>query len=638
MDEFKKPNKLDSLERSLYSPNSNFKNKSRNKLIKEDSDLPNDWVTEVNNKEDNPLKKEKKKGMSFFSKVLIGASLFFIIALSYALFVFNFKPNNEGKNVDITVNSPIAVSAGEEFTFDVIIENNNNLSMESIDLAIEYPQGTRDGRDISTDLPRERSDIGNVAPGEFLRETRTVFLFGEEGETKQIEVKIVYRVPNSNAVFEKRKVFDVVLKSTPIRMNISSVKEVTSGQELKFDIEIISNSNETLSNVLVKADYPFGFIFNDSSIDTFESNNTWLIDSIEPKEKINFTISGEMQGQNNEVRYFKFNSGLRDLKNESDIGVLFTSVGKTVAIERPFLEIDIAVNNDNSSVINLDSETTTKMSINYKNNTGQKIKDVEVVLQIDGDVLNEGSVQASRGFYDSSQNTVTWDKSTYEKFADVGVGESGSLDVTFRSKSLVGIERFKNPEMSLSARVVGTRVQDEDVPEEIVNEIFKKLRVNTVVMFDHNSFYYDGPFTNSGPIPPKVESETKYTIKFAVSNSSNRVSNGTIEMSLPRYVKYEEVVWPSGVDIRYDSRERKVIWNIGELKENIGFNADKVEAAFQVSIVPSISQNNTSPVLVDDIKFTGTDLFTGEQITEIGRTITTSIVDQRNYQDGSVTQ
>jgi phosphoribosylformylglycinamidine cyclo-ligase len=66
-----------------------------------------------------------------------------------------------------------------------------------------------------------------------------------------------------------------------------------------------------------------------------------------------------------------------------------------------------------------------------------------------------------------------------------------------------GIERFLSPEISLSGRVVGTRAQDDDVPEEIVNEVVKKIRFNTVVLFDQNSLYYDGPFENTGSIPPK---------------------------------------------------------------------------------------------------------------------------------------
>jgi hypothetical protein len=637
MTDFQKSNKIDKLEQKLYSTNSDIKQKDRSKMYEDEQDVSKTWVNEVNQNTENPLKKDKKKGMTWFSKIFIGAFVFFLIALAYTLFVFNFKPTSEGRNVNINVNSPISVSAGEEFTFDVVVENNNSLPMESIDLAIEYPNGTRDGRDISVDLPRERADIGSIDSGSFLRETKTVFLFGEEGETKEIEVKIVYRVPDSNAVFEKRKVFDVVLKSTPVRMNISSVKEVTSGQDLEFELELISNSNETIDNVVVQADYPFGFIFRESSIPTLEGTNTWLIKSIEPKEKIQFTVSGEMQGQDDEVRFFKFNSGLKDT-SKNEIAVLFTSVGKTVEIERPFLEIDIAVEDDNSSVVNLKSDTSSKMTINYKNNTGEAIEDVEIILKIDGDVLDESSVQVSRGFYNSAEDTVIWDKSTFDGFESLGVGESGKFDITFRSKSLTGIERFLSPEISLSGRVVGTRAQDDDVPEEIVNEVVKKIRFNTVVLFDQNSLYYDGPFENTGSIPPKVEEETTYTINFALSNSSNRISNGVMEMTLPRYVKFEEQIWPSGTEMTYNSRERKITWNVGELKENIGYNADKIQGAFKVSIIPSISQKNQSPVLVDNIKFIGTDLFTGEQIVVNGESINTNITDRRNHFDGQVSQ
>jgi hypothetical protein len=639
MDEFKRPNRLDSVEETLYSPNANIKKKPRKKLFEEEVGLPEDWTNKVDEEMGvEPIMKENKKGLSIFSKIFIVAFSFFLIALGYAFSVFYFGNNSDGQNVNITISSPVSVAAGEQFSFDVVIENNNSEDMEQIDLAIEYPEGTRSGQDISVNMPRERNDIGSISSGTFQRESRSVYLFGEEGDVKEIEVKIIYRIADSNAVFEKRKVFDVVLKSTPVRMNISSVKEITAGQDLEFDIELVSNANEPLDNILVVAEYPFGFIFNNSTLEPYGSNFVWKIDKLEPKEKLEFTISGEMQGQNSDIKYFKFNSGIENTESPEEIGVLFTSVGKSIEIQRPFLEVDLAIGGDNSSVINLDSDTNYNMQINYKNNTSEIVKDVEVTLKLEGEVLNQFSVQTINGFYDSNSNLITWDKTTNRDFAELRVGQSGQLNVSFRSKPLIGQESFRSPEIILSAKVKGDRIQDDDVPEEIVNEVLKTLRFNTDVDLSINSLYYDGPFENIGSIPPKVGEKTEFSIKLSLLNSSNRISNGVVTMNLPNYVSYENVTWPSGADIKYDTRERQVTWNIGEIREGKGYNNDPVEAAFQVSLVPSLSQTNSEPVLVNNVVFTGTDLFTGEQIKVQGSTITTKITDRRNYFDGQVSQ
>ena len=420
MDQNKKPSRLEKTEQSLYSPNSDIRMKKRKKLIQQEYDLPNDWEKGVNGDDgENPLKADNKKGMGIFTKVLISALIFFIGALGYAFFIFNIKSEPAAQEANISINAPVSVAAGEAMTFDIIVENNNVIDMESIDLIIEYPEGTRDGNDVSESLPRERTDIGGIVSGSFQRETRTVFLFGEEGESKDIEVKVVYRVPDSNAVFEKRKVFDIVLKSTPIRMNVASVKEITSGQEVAFDVEIISNSNEDLDNILIKADYPFGFDFSSSSLPTTGSNALWEIEKLSSKETVKFTVKGEMQGQNNELKYFKFDSGIMSEDKEDEIGVLFTSIGKTIAIQRPFLEIDLAINRNNSGVINLDSQRGHEMQISYKNNTSEPIRDVEVILKLEGEVLDKESVRVQGGFYNSGDNTIRWDKSTRSEFDEL---------------------------------------------------------------------------------------------------------------------------------------------------------------------------------------------------------------------------
>lgn len=640
MSEFKKVNKLDKVEQKLYSPGANLDGKPRSHFDQKVYNVNQNWEEEKeeSSEEENPLKQENQKGMSIFSKILIVAFLFFAGAMAYAFYAFNFFGEQGASNVDISINSAISVAAGEVFSFDVLIENNNTVDIETIDLLMSYPDGTRDGKDITTDLTRTRDDVGGVSAGSFLKVNREVYLFGEEGDKKEIEAEIVYRIADSNAVFKKKKVFEVVLKSTPVRVNVLSVKEVTSAQGVEFDVEVISNANEPLNNVLVKAEYPFGFSFDSSTLDNQLDNNTWKIDELKPKETVKFKIKGNLQGQNNDQKFFRFNVGLQDSEKAEEIRVLFTSIGKTVVVTRPFLEIDVAVNNKNSSVINLNSGSSYEMKINYKNNTQFPIKDAEIEIKIDGEVLDEETVSVGRGFYRSLDNTIIFDKTTNPFFEELQVGESGGLSITFRSKSLIGEERFENPELSLSAVVKGSRYLDVDVPEEIQNEIFKKIRFNTVALIDTKSLYYDGPFENTGSIPPKVDNKTTYTISLALSNSSNRISNGSVEFKLPNYVKYEDVTWPAGQTVTYDPVKRTVTWQVGELAERTGFGIPKREMAFQVSIIPSISQRGSNPALVSDIVFTGNDLFTGEQIRVQANDLTTAIADSQNFFDGQVSQ
>lgn len=639
MDDYQKPDKLENLEKRLYSTRSEIKPKERHQMEEKNYNVSTEWNKQVSKDFDEDIKPlTKKRGLSIFTKIFLVSLLFFLGASAYAYYIFVYNSGPDAENVDISINSSVSVGAAQEFTFDIIVQNNNEVEMQTVDLAIEYPEGTRDGKDVSISLPRERYSIGEITPGSYLRETKTVFLFGEEGEKKEIEVKVVYRIADSNDVFEKKKIFDVVLTSTPIKMNVSSVREITAGQELTFEVEVASNANEKFGNVLVSVDYPFGFVFESSSLTPQEGNKSWFIGELEPRETIKFNIKGELQGQNNDDKLFKFNIGIKDIEKIDEIGVLFSSIARTVVIQRPFLEIDLSIDNNNSSVINLDPNKNYQMKINYRNNTNAVIKDAQIVLKLEGDVLARESIQVSSGFYKSIDNSIIWDKTTYSDFENIGIGKSGSLSLNFRTKDLTKEERFINPEIALSAKVEGLRYEDPEVPEKIVNEVFKKLRFNSTISFMGKSLGHTGPFSNSGPIPPKVENTTTYTIFFDILNSSNRLANATVEMSLPNYITYLSKIWPDNSDINYDSRSRKLIWKIGEIKEETGYKGLPIQGAFQISITPSLSQRGDSPVLVDNIKFSANDLFTGKEIIIDGGQISTDISDSSNYFEGNVSQ
>src|SRR5690606_31252871 len=155
-----------------------------------------------------------------------------------------YNPSIEAEDVDVLINAPLLIGAGETFTFDVLIENHNEVAMTGVEISIEYPQGTRDVADVSRDYLRDRDTIGNIGVGSLAKQTYSAVLFGEENDLKEVRVFVTYQVEGSTATFEKEKVFDVTLRSTPVRLSVANVRELTSGQNLKFNVELVSNSSQ----------------------------------------------------------------------------------------------------------------------------------------------------------------------------------------------------------------------------------------------------------------------------------------------------------------------------------------------------------------------------------------------------------
>ncbi len=634
---FEKPDRLDEVEKKLNSPNQVIGIRTRKPLREETYETPRDWQSPHANTQESPLALDGKKTNWFFRFFII-AFIFFLGALGYLGYKFYFDGGIDVKNVDILINAPLTIGAGEVLDFEVVMQNKNQVGMRYIDVEVDFPDGTRSVQDIGSNYEIDNQAVDMLEVGGIVKKNYSALLFGEEGDKKEITILLTYQIDGSTTLFKKEKKFDVVLKSTPVRLTITNVREITSGQELSFNVELVSNSTQTLKNVLVEAKYPFGFTFKSSSFAPQAGKDTWIIPTLAPKEVATFTIKGTLEGQNNDEKFFNFSTGLAtDDSNTPQI--VFSTKGTTVTLARPFLELDLAIDKDNSDIIVLNPERSGNATVSFKNNTNFQLRNTSISLTIDGAALNEDSVQVSEGFYQSANNTVTWDNTTSSELVSIPVGSSGAVTFNFRGLGLLSSFFIQNPELTLTVQVKGNRNPENQVPEIIENTIVKKIRFNTQLALETSSQHYSSVFANSGPIPPKVEQKTTYTGLIKLQNTTSKISNGIVSMRIPNYAQYEGVFSPASEKVSYDSVTRILSWNVGDIGPKVGYLGTSPRTlAVQVSIIPSISQVNTTPELIENIRFTGTDSHTQEDIIRTAQSISTQISDSKEYYDSQVSR
>lgn len=329
-----KKSKLEKLEQKLYSIDG-ISSKERPALKQKNYTIENEWE-DLGNKNDF---KFPKKRIGFFSIILILAAIFFIGSLSYASYIF-FSGNQSvsGNDVDVKIIGPVSVGGGEPLTVDVIVSNNNKVQLELVDLFAEYPSGSKNPENLSEDLQRTNLDLGTIAPGSVTRQTMKVALFGEENDTKKIDFTLQYRVPGSNAIFEKKKSFEIALNTTPIRLAVTGLEQISSGQPIELAVKFNSNSAQTLKNVMITAEYPFGFKYENSDLKPKYDNNVWVFDELKPNQEISFKIKGVIEGQNQEDRVFRFNAGLIKDNSPEEIVTLFVTDIHQVQINKSFID------------------------------------------------------------------------------------------------------------------------------------------------------------------------------------------------------------------------------------------------------------------------------------------------------------
>ncbi len=616
------PDKIDTLREDLYSRGDlSHTHSSRRGQKFQHKDAPqvkDDWTLDrFDSKTDTismAMNRSVKRKTSFLKLFLGFSVIFFLCAVAVASYVFYAQINVVSTDsVNIQALLPVSIPGGEVLALAITVENNNNADLESAELKVAFPDGTKRPNDIGADLTLWSEQIGTIGKnGVVTREVGAV-LFGEENKEQEITVTVEYRVKGSNALLYKEKKYYILLTASPVSMSVVGLKEIQSGQEVLFSVNLVSNSKSDVNDLLLKADYPFGFSFKSASpVPSFNGKNIWKIDQIKPSQKKTFKIHGTIEGQNEEERIFRFHIGIRDKKNEKNLGTAFLSVLHPVRVTRPFIGVDVAFDGERVNEYVTRPGSTVRADVLLSNNLSNRIVDSFVEVKLLGNLFNPFTVSSDRGFYRSSDNTILWDQTSDSKLALLEPGKVGTVGFGFGvvpSSAVVGAG-LKNPEMSFTVSVKGKRVSETSVPEEITAIVTKKIKLATEVNFTSQSAYLSGPIQNRGPLPPKVDNETTYTVIWTLVNTSNAVSGGEVRAILPSYVKWLGVVSPSEESVDFQPVGGMITWNVGEVKSYAGISGPPREVAFQVSITPSLSQLGQLPVLVKDATFVGTDDFT----------------------------
>jgi hypothetical protein len=209
-------------------------------------------------------------------------------------------------------------------------------------------------------------------------------------------------------------------------------------------------------------------------------------------------------------------------------------------------------------------------------------------------------------------------------------GQGGTVNLSFASlpqTSITGSNRDIALELTLSGTPVGS-------PAVTVSES-RTVRIASQVNLTSKNFYSIGPFKNTGPIPPKVESETTYTIVWNAGNTQDDIANAKVTARLGQGVKWIAAHSASSESISYDSGSNTVTWDLSQLTSGSGFSSSGREVAFQVGLTPSISQIGTAPVLVSGITFSGVNTVSGSTVTATNPPLTTRLTADPSFIQGN---
>lgn len=569
---------------------------------------------------------------------LLGAAvIFFVGAIAFFSYYFLFGGGSSAalpSNIGITISGPPQVEGGTPTELQIVVANRNKVPLELADLIVTYPQGTRSPTDFASDLQNQRISLGTIEAGGTRQGTVSAVFAGNEGEHADVKVELEYRIAGSSAIFAASTGYSIVLSSSPISLTVSGNSETISGQPVELTVSIASNANAPVKDVLLSAQFPFGFKFSSAtpvpSADASSGQSgVWQIGDLLPGQKRTITIRGTLSGEQGDDRVFHFSTGTRKSATATSTAIETQLADDLfhVAISKSFLSMSVSVNGATSSSVVLSPGNNVSVAINWQNNLPTAIQDAVIVAKLSGFPIDGTTVHTVDGFYRSNDDVVIWDKTTSAgALANLPPGSRGKVAFSFQMPQSDALKSIVNPRLDISVNAAGKRISEIGVPENLQATANQKILVASDLSLTAQGLYYSNPFGSVGPMPPKAGTETTYAIVFTVTNTTNKITEAKVTANLPPYVRWVGIYSPSGEKVYIDGKiyiqgqmmdpppgdpcqgSSGICWSLGDVASGVGLNGTPPrQTAIAIGFTPSTSQIGQQPPLLQNIQLSGLD-------------------------------
>ncbi len=634
-DKKKKPptNNIGKMQDNLYSQGFENDTTSRSEFTHPNLVVNKAWQErQMNPKTGEPVSPKPIAG-SVVKKIFIISIIFFVICAGAAAFVFYGGLNVlSSNNVDMAFVGPVAVAAGNELDFDVVVQNQNTSTITNAELYVDYPDGTKQAVDLTQDLLHEKDTLGDIQSHSDVKHTVRSVLFGKQNSLKEIVVTLEYGLNNSNAVYKKQKTYQVNISSTPLTMTVTHPTESPSGQDVAFSVDVVSNSNVPLTNLLLRLDYPLGFKFTTSNPVVTADNNVWSIPVLKPGETKTIVINGVADGQEGDEKVFRFNVGIASGVNPNLIATSFLASTESVLVHRPPLATKFIVNDvPGVTTHTIDPGGQIKGVVTLTNNTSFVLLNGQAQVAIIGPALDPTSPNADGAVYHLPIQTINWDRTTLPALGELAPGQSTDLNFIMSSLPQDAIRGLKNGQIDLIFTASTTAT---GAGQTIKTSAQQSVKILPQLTFIPRLVYSTGPFKNTGPMPPRPEMKTTYTAIWTITHSSDDIVGAEVHANLPSYVKWLGVISPTTENLTWNPDKNEVVWRVGDIPAGIDGQSAK-EVAFQVQLTPGYNQVKTSPDVVNNIIFKATDSFVNFNFLQQNLKLTTFLQTDPKYGDSA---
>lgn len=569
-----------------------------------------------------------------FSKakiIIIGLAVLLVIALVF--FFLGRGSFSEGK-VDLKIEGPQEISAGELVSYKITYANNNKISLSGVKLNFFYPTDaivTRDQNILS--ITNENFDLGELKSGESGEKTLTAYVVGDRGNIKTARATLAFKPSNLSSVFQKEASLATTITTLSVPITLVAPPTVINGQNISYLIDYRNQSSEDLQNLRFQVRYPEGFKssqFSPQPTARSQSQDVWEIPILKQGEGSRITIQGNLGGNERETKTVSVTLQKKITTAAGDNYVDFEKTDASSVIATPLLSVGFVLNDSADYTAHVGD--ILRYKVNLKNNSNSNIAGLSLSVHLDGSMFDFSSVR-SDGFFDSRVGTIYWNGSTVSDLNNLGANQSATVEFeVYLKNSFSGGIGARESFVKATAHLETPNVPADLNMDKLTADSELVTRISSSPTFAQKVLLNDSVFGSSGPFPPKVNSKTAFTARWNLVNPSSDLSSAKVTAVLMPGVAWEGRARVSGGQPQpaYDAGQGTVTWDLGTLPAGVGVSFPQYEADFQISITPSLNQVGETVPLLKNVSFEGVDTFTKERILRSITDTTTSNISDSN--------
>ncbi len=499
-------------------------------------------------------------------------------------------------NFQLSLVTDQKIDAGKEMTFAVRVVNSGKFELHDAALNVRLPS-----RFIVAETPNAYdAKTGELTIGTMNAHTSHEYRFRGTliGLPQESDLYVRLTAKDREGDSDEKLTKGILRwEGNAIETRFEAPEAVVPGQATTFAIRVKNGTSFTFEDAAIVPKWPEGFRLQNATPPVYRG--AIALGRLEAGEETVVKFSGRFTGLTDLLRFSAVLNGTLH-----DQPYTLATAKSDVRMATVDLKLEAAFAGDAPKFVRPGQEIP--VVLRYRNEGKQTIKNLTLDIAPDANTISG----------------TRWETSAH--LDAIPAGESGERTVFVRVRDSVS-RYVVNPMLRVVPQATFS-IDDPKIVDARVAGTPIETKISGSAKLRAAARYYtsEGDQLGRGPLPPKVGKATRYWMFASLETGAAETRDGVVTFQLPSDVTFTgRSAVTAGQDLALEGST--LTWRIGTIDAHAGELSEAPSASFELSLTPTPEQVGTSPLLLSNASYTGTDTWTGEALSSHQAGLTTQL-------------